>query len=85
MLLAMRISNGLARSSLAGLKSKDYQKAFDNFLMEVDEELYDYYNGSAGPALREAGFKGDLARWWRHINWTAVLIAGKRWRRSSLS
>ena len=59
----------------AGLKSKDYQKAFDNFLMEVDEELYDYYNGSAGPALREAGFKGDLARWWRHINWTAVLIA----------
>ena len=59
----------------AGLKSKDYQKAFDNFLMEVDEELYDYYNGSAGPALREAGFKGDLTRWWRHINWTAVLIA----------
>ena len=58
----------------AGLKSQKYAAAFDNFLTEVDEELYDYYRGSAGPALGEAGFKGKLARWWRHINWTAVLI-----------
>ena len=57
------------------LKSEDYMQACEVFLIEVDEELYDYYDGQMGPVFREAGFSGNLKRWWRNINWTAVLIA----------
>ena len=66
-----RIGKKIAKS----LKSEKYKQACEIFLEEVDEELYDHYDCELGPVFREPGLDGTLKRWWRNINWVAVLIA----------